>query len=530
MSNQNNGVSRKVTVTLAFAVPFMILVILVFSFWETLPAAAGERPAEWNPKTEVSAGTWYFVPVVSYGEGAGDSLWQTDLNGMNNENSTMDLEYYFTKQQYNGSYATVEMSEVISRRKLATENDVVRSLFDSSGTGSLRINSPLGSSLMFNNRLFNTPQAKISVGGTFGQYVPALTTEKSIGVGDPAIRLIFVERNEDFRMNVGVTEISGSPCVVKFLLYDRRGVLKASHAQDIAAFSNVQNNRFIDWIGYGGDISGARIMIQVLSGQGRIIGYASIVDEGTGDPSFSLGLLSDLDTGRNLMIPAIADARGASDSYWASDIRVHNPSNLAADVSFKYIHSATDPGIENGPFRIGRNSVRVFSAADVGASGTVGSLLIESTEKIYAVSRTYNHGSNGTFGQFIPAVRLDKAVARGDDPLFVIGLKNSADKTIGFRSNLGIVELGDHWVRVKVTLLDQNMNSLGTRRYYTIHSYRLNQISGIFREFGVDDQDYDIGAAVVEVVSGDGRVYAYGSVIDNITNDPIYIGAEQLPQ
>jgi len=141
-----------------------------------------------------------------------------------------------------------------------------------------------------------------------------------------------------------------------------------------------------------------------------------------------------------------------------------------------------------------------------------GSLQIFSDAPVHASSRTYNTDGQGTFGQFIDSTPPDTTAGLED----VVWLQQ-LQQNQGFRTNIGIVNSGATEATVKLRLFDEHGERIGqTTR--TLAPYTRLQLQEPFSRIG-GRNDIDAGYATISVEVGDG-IIAYGSVIDNVTNDP----------
>ena len=84
-------------------------------------------------------------------------------------------------------------------------------------------------------------------------------------------------------------------------------------------------------------------------------------------------------------------------------------------------------------------------------------------------SRTANHGSEGTYGQFVPGVAAGQGLEGGGVVLHI-------DKGSTTRSNLGIVETDGSSVGVEIRLRDELGRPLGSARRMTIGPWESVQI------------------------------------------------------
>ena len=142
---------------------------------------------------------------------------------------------------------------------------------------------------------------------------------------------------------------------------------------------------------------------------------------------------------------------------------------------------------------------------------------------VRVTSRTWTAGpSGGSYGLLIPALNAFQS-AGGGESLEILLPAGGA----GFRTNLALVELSSSFVsgapvRVKVEVFDET----GVRRDVFETPLPLAggvQIDDLFHGRGLGDGPL---AGVIRVSPSGGLVAAYASVIDNGTNDPMYVAAQ----
>ena len=135
-----------------------------------------------------------------------------------------------------------------------------------------------------------------------------------------------------------------------------------------------------------------------------------------------------------------------------------------------------------------------------------------------STSARYNQTSNGTYGQFIPGVTVAESIGLNDRALQILQVEQSTR----IRTNIGVNETSGKAATVEVSLITPDSLTTPT---VTIalqpNEYRQFGLG----EFGMPDAVYNARVAV-KVVSGEGRVTAYGSAIDQITQDPTYVPAQ----
>ena len=156
--------------------------------------------------------------------------------------------------------------------------------------------------------------------------------------------------------------------------------------------------------------------------------------------------------------------------------------------------------------------------AVLGATGT-GTLEIIADAEILATSRTYNAGADGTLGQFLGGTPAEATAAVGV-PWWIFGLRQNS----AFRTNIGLANTGTEPATVRVTLFDADGSELANTTWVVAAGATINTLTP-FKELA-GRSDITSGYARVDVEAGAG-IIAYGSVIDNHTNDPTTVVARR---
>ena len=140
---------------------------------------------------------------------------------------------------------------------------------------------------------------------------------------------------------------------------------------------------------------------------------------------------------------------------------------------------------------------------------------------VMATARTYNDQPTGTFGQFIPGQPEAEAIAYGQEAR-LIQLSQSAMSGVGFRTNVGFVNLTGQAIEVEAKLHRCDGTYIATRTV-PLRAFEYVQVDAIFTKAGAGD--VPDGFAVLRTTTPGGAFLAYASVIDNRSGDPIYIPA-----
>lgn len=218
-------------------------------------------------------------------------------------------------------------------------------------------------------------------------------------------------------------------------------------------------------------------------------------------------------------IPVVASSDGVGSSVWRSDVGLLNRSTLANSVRLR-LYGNGEPvdrelGLEPGEFRA---IVDVMSEFQATGSAP---LRVFSSEPLTVTSRTYNLASDGTFGQFIDSSTPTAALQTGDQTVLMQLKENPS-----FRTNIGLHNGWGRPAEVEIALFDGD--SLPVASFTeTVPARSTIQINRPFRTVG-GRSDITSGYAVVSVLFGQ-EVVVYGSVIDNLTDDPTTVPMKYDP-
>jgi hypothetical protein len=233
-----------------------------------------------------------------------------------------------------------------------------------------------------------------------------------------------------------------------------------------------------------------------------------------------------------LYLPAGAHATGNAGTNWRTDLEVHNPGAAQARFTLELLKREVDNSTpQSASFTLDGGQCTRFldvlgsSAVGFQLSGAGTIRITPEGDSILATSRTYNDQPTGTFGQFIPGQPQGDAIPFGAEAR-LIQLAQSSATTSGFRTNLGMVNATARSISVEVTLYTGDGTLLGAQTY-PLPPFGYKQVDKIFTT--VTTQDVADGFAVLRTPTPAGSFFAYASVIDNRSGDPIYIPA-RIPE
>lgn len=218
-------------------------------------------------------------------------------------------------------------------------------------------------------------------------------------------------------------------------------------------------------------------------------------------------------------IPVGSRANGANNSTWRTTINIFNPTSVTATVAITIF-------TPNGPI-IRVITIRpwgTFVQNDVvgwlvpGASLS-GAIRIIATQAVVVTTRTFNQFAGGvicfplgTLGQALGPMTTTATIQRGQ-----FGWIPNLTQTTGFRSNIGFTNTSVANATVRVDLYNASGTKIGSFTR-TLQPGQWWQSNEPFRTVAGNNNIIG-GSAQVTVTSGKG-IIVYGSVVDNITNDP----------
>jgi len=262
--------------------------------------------------------------------------------------------------------------------------------------------------------------------------------------------------------------------------------------------------------------------VKVTDGIGKITAYASRVDNQTGDPLLVSGVLTGQATSNHFVLPGVAAINNGL-ANWRSDVRIYNADTApqTATLTFYPLNSGGAPLansliLQAGEVKSLDDIVKSYYGLDNGGGAL--HVTTSAAAPLVVTGRTYNQTTNGSYGQFIPAVTANDAVGNGDRALNVLQVEDS----VRYRTNLGIAEVTGKPVTVEVSVFLPDSKVIPKVQLdLQANDYRQ---TAILHDLGLSNV-YNARISV-KVIGGDGKITAYGSIIDMETQDPTYVPAQ----
>ncbi|HVR43131.1 MAG TPA: proprotein convertase P-domain-containing protein [Thermoanaerobaculia bacterium] len=445
------------------------------------------------------------IPAVARTPGAAGTFFVSDLRLLNRGAGHAEVTVLFTPSGGDGAAAFAAFGLSIAPGQQVALDDVVGADFRSDGLGNLEIRGDTAD-LVVTSRTYNA-----APDGTYGQFVPSASLGEAASAGGEPLHLTQLRNDSQFRSNLGLSEVAGSSAVVGWVVIDAEGRPIDEGSAVLAPWSHLQ----VPLLGgEGGQAhSRARAEIVVTGGEGRVVGYGSVVDNRTGDAIFVPGHPAFRDSAGHLA--AVIRGAGANDTSWRSDLWLSNLDATDGTFVVSWFSPDGQPRAAAVPLAAGASTlVSDLLGTLFGAESGTGRVRIESSVARWSSSsRTWTPGGGGSYGQFVPIEAEGRAVGVGEAvaiPQLSIGE--------AYRTNLGLAEVSSLGARVRIGLRDG-----GGREVW---STEIELEGGRQMQLGLGPAgapSLASGYAWIEVVGGDGRILAYGSVVDNRTGDPIWV-------
>jgi len=480
-------------------------------------------PVSPQPLTGASQSS-LIVPSLGF-LASGGSTWRSDIRLANIGSALVKYQLSFN----NGSNTMKQTFINIEPGATTALDDFVRNWFGvgplgDSSNGALTIQAldsngkPVAKNLstIVSSRTFN------AIGtSTLGQFIPATPFANFIGkaTSGPAsiLTLQQIAQSSLFRTNLGLVEAANKSANVIVSVFNGAGSKLLDIPTSLKAGEQKQLNSFL--LANGIALDNGHVEVQVTAGDGRVTAYASVIDNQSTDPFFVTGVPLGSTTANHFVVPGVAEVEGDS-AHWRSDLRVFNSGNAPQTATLTFLTSSASISqqitLNPGEVKALDNVLQsVFGLTNVGG---VLHVTTGNNAPLVITARTYDQTAHGSVGQFIPAITPAESVGSSDRALQILQLEESPR----YRTNIGIAEVtGNPAVaEISVVLPDSKVTPIVQ---VPLGAYEFVQLP-VLSSIGVGNV-YNTRISV-RVINGDGKVTAYGSVIDRNTLDATYVPAQ----
>jgi hypothetical protein len=358
---------------------------------------------------------------------------------------------------------------------------------------------------------------------TTGMSVPGLGPDRAFVESE----LVNLSHSNDpsvgFRTNIGVFNPGDQSGFVFMSCRDFRGTNVGFTTQDIGPHQLLQMNDRDLFVEFSilRNVPAFYCWVRGSAFLGPIYAWAAVIDNRSNDAVFVTGQRF-FAPPRVLTVPAVASIHGAERTFFRSDVAVFNDDVLStAHVTARYRCFVGACVESERTSSVGPGAMQVFGdvlGSLFNTSESAGSIELVPAGHITVGSRLYTDDAvRGTVGMSVPT--LDSAAAT---PSQVLPLLSK-----GSRVNVGVVNAEDVPQLATIRVFSATGELLGTVTRFLL-ARRGAQVNDIFGELGVAG---DVAAAYCTVEgSGSFRVFSYAVIIDNLSQDPIFVTGHDDPR
>lgn len=223
------------------------------------------------------------------------------------------------------------------------------------------------------------------------------------------------------------------------------------------------------------------------------------------------------------LISAAAQTNGIGGTSWRTELSLFNAGLEGATVTMRFLPTMAEKTVYLAPRQSVTYANMLLDAFDLTAGAGAVTIDAESpgsSAQLRVTSRTFTGGGNGTYGQSVPDVQS----AQLGRTLYITAIKSSTD----FRTNVGLVNRAEAALPATLTLYGRDGGTIGTKDVtLPAGSFQQSALWALFP--AVNGVPHDVLTLKIATTTSD-AVSAYASVLDNKTQDPIYIQALAAPQ
>jgi hypothetical protein len=222
-----------------------------------------------------------------------------------------------------------------------------------------------------------------------------------------------------------------------------------------------------------------------------------------------------MDTPYQYVVPVVARVPGLQGSSWKTAIQYTNPHDH--EVTFyRWVFDSDGAAVTQSAWDTGPITVNLedWVVATNLPEEFKGSLYYETSDPVDLSVRIYNDEVSRTYGQFIPVPVVDDLLSASHTAVVSFPISDGLSSVVNpFRHNLGWYQFEEGSVRF---ILHSSSGEETARVTRAFSSHELLQ-APLWTFFGVPEDSHNV-FVVVECLSG--RGYAYGSTVDNRSQDP----------
>lgn len=445
------------------------------------------------------------ISGVAQWPGFGTAFWNTDLGLLNPHQQEVQARVTFL-----GGKGARERLVVVPAGEQLHFPRVLTSLFElaEQDVGALRVDSDAPLAVL--SRTYSQAEPGDP---TYGQGYPAMVVESALTDGQMGF-LPYLRSDTPFYTNLEFVNPGTISTTVEAGLFDPTGELITWFTRNVPAGGRVAVNKYAALpVGH----AAAFARIRVLTPGGRMMAFASIVDDASKDPT-TVPLVVPPDEGCPVggcrwLVSGVARWPGFGTAFWNTDLGLLNPGDADVTVTATFQggkgtrqRELTIPAGQQRHFPQVLTSLFELTDQDVGA------VRVDSGSPLAILSRTYSQTTAGdpTFGQGYPAAAVESTLAHGE-----MGFLPYLRSDQPFYTNLEFVNPGIAITKVEARLFDSQGAEIASFTRDVPAGARV----GVSKYSALPD-GHEAAYARIRVLTPGGRILAFASIVDDLSKDP----------
>jgi hypothetical protein len=257
-----------------------------------------------------------YVPGIAHAQGTGLFISDLTLTNLLQSGTLSNFKMYFRPAV--STSTTVSANFNLTANQPLRFGDIAQTVFNvTAGVGTVHLRGKDIGSVSAAASVFNTSNP----GGTFGTSIPAFRSDRAVGSNEK-IFLTGLKSDATNHTNLLLQETSGNPVTVGMTFFNEQGAPVGTRTEPLPGFGMVQ-------IGAVAPIGSVSVEIGPSADSiGKIVAFASPVDRASGDSWAVVDWAKQYgyDPASQVLIPVVASARGANNTYFRTDAPLLNTS------------------------------------------------------------------------------------------------------------------------------------------------------------------------------------------------------------
>jgi len=481
------------------------------SLWRVDAPGAVERSRCGVPATVAD------LAGIAHLDGANGTVWRSDLELHNPGAAPATVGLVATPRDEVVATGRTAVT-LLPGHSLRLDDVLAREMGVEGLAATVRVASWDGTILAFARTYDDTPD------GTFGQAIPPLDPEAALGTGEEAHLLRLAHSPNPkiaFRTNLGLVNVGPAEATADVDLVRSDGLVLGSLTRTLRGGESTQVNDAFRGITQG-FVNAGFAVVRASGADARLHAFASVVHNGTGDPTFVTPSAT-IPEGQSVWLPGAGRLSGINGSTWETTLELFNAGTDDVQVRialFPRDREVTTP-LETIVMLEAGTSLQLEDVVGRRFLWT-GAATLRVTPidgEAEAAAWTFTSRYEGLFGQSLAVLTAADAITPVTSRRLIM-LRQSTSHEVGFRANIGLANITATPTLVRIELRRGDGVLLGLLEA-PLRAFESVQLNEALRR--ITAEEVADAYAIVSTATPGAKVLAYGSLIDNRTNDPVLI-------